>query len=315
MAAAAFAHIPVLLSEIIDALDPRPGGAFIDATVGGGGHAERILTLTGPEGRLLALDADPVALAAARERLAGFGARVTYVETYFNHLSEVAATAAFSGVDGVLFDLGVSSPQLDASEQGFSFSREAPLDMRMGREAHSTAADLVNTLTAQDLATLFFLYGDERHSRRIAARIVAERARARIATTTRLAAIVATVRPQRRGETIHPATRVFQALRIAVNDELERLRAALPQSVALLRPGGRLAVISFHSGEDRIVKQFIRAETQTCICPPGLPACVCNHQPTLQPVTRRPVAAGTDEVASNPRARSARLRVAQRLAA
>jgi len=258
-----------------------------------------------------------MALEAARGRLARFGDRAVFAESYFDHLAEVAHSNGFDGVDGILFDLGVSSPQLDLAERGFSFQHDAPLDMRFGPEAERTAADLVNTLPAHALQKIFGEYGEERYAGRIAQRIVEERVKNPITTTGELARIVLRAVPARstwhKGG-IHPATRVFQALRIAVNDELERLRRALPQAVDLLRAGGSLVVISFHSLEDRIVKQFMRQEARGCVCPPHLPACACGHQPTLRPRTSRPVMATEDEVRSNVRARSARLRAAEKIA-
>lgn len=269
--------------------------------------------MSSPDGRLLALDADPAALLAARDRLAPFGDRVTAIQTYFDALTSAARQSGFGEVNGVLFDLGVSSPQLDVADRGFSFAREAPLDMRMDPDATTTAEDLVNDLPADELMAIFRDYGEERYARRVAARIVAARRAERLTTTTQLSRIVASAKPAARGEHIHPATRVFQGLRIAVNDELGRLRRALPQAVDVLRDGGRLAVISFHSLEDRIVKQFMRTESRDCICPPDLPVCVCGHHATLRILTPRPLQASIEEVASNPRARSAKLRVAERL--
>jgi 16S rRNA (cytosine1402-N4)-methyltransferase len=266
-----------------------------------------------PDGTLLALDVDPTALSATSTRLARFGERVRYVQTYFDRIGEVAAAEHFTQADGILFDLGVSSPQFDTADRGFSFSKEAPLDMRLGPSAETTAAALVAGLPAEDLARIFWEFGDERHSRRIARRIVREREHEPIVTTTQLARIVAAARPPSRGESIHPATRVFQALRIAVNDELGRLQRALPAALQTLRGGGRLVVISFHSLEDRIVKQFMRTESRDCICPPDLPVCVCGHRAALTILTRKPLTAGAEEVAANPRARSAKLRVAERL--
>jgi 16S rRNA (cytosine1402-N4)-methyltransferase len=309
-----FTHTPVLLSESTDAIQPRPGGRYIDATVGGGGHAERILEMSQPSGALLALDVDPTALSAAKSRLAPFGSRVTLVQTYFDRIAEAAIASGFPQVDGILFDLGVSSPQLDTAERGFSFAKDAPLDMRLGPSAPTDAAALVATLPQEELARIFWEWGEERYSRRIAARIVRERDRAPIATTTDLARIVKAAKPPSRSEKIHPATRVFQALRIAVNDELGRLERALPAALSLLRGGGRLAIISFHSLEDRIVKQFMRTESRDCICPPEIPMCICGHRASLRIITRRPIEASPEEIAANPRARSAKLRVAERLA-
>jgi 16S rRNA (cytosine1402-N4)-methyltransferase len=319
---AEFDHIPVLLKEILVALQPEPGRRYIDVTLGAGGHGERMLEMTSPDGVLLGIDADPSALAASRRRLARFGDRVTLVESYFDRLGEIALQAGFTSVDGVLFDLGVSSPQLDDARRGFSFQQDAPLDMRFGPLAPQTAADLVRTMTQAELQKIFQEFGEERYSRRIAQRIVEERSHHPIETTRQLATLVAAAMPHRiaarprdssRRAQIHPATRVFQALRIAVNDELGRLQRALPQAVELLRAGARLAVISFHSLEDRIVKQFIRRELRGCICPPDVVDCACHHAPTLRQITRRPLIPSADEIAINPRARSAKLRVAERL--
>jgi 16S rRNA (cytosine1402-N4)-methyltransferase len=310
-----FLHTPVLLTETLEALQPRTGGRYIDATLGGGGHAEKVLELSSPDGLLLGIDADPAALHAAHEHLARFGDRFQPVESFYDDLAALTRGTPFERADAILFDLGVSSPQLDQPARGFSFQYDAPLDMRFGPRADRTAAELVNTLDAGELQLLFQEYGEERFARRIAQAIVAARARQPLTTTGELAAVVARAVPRSRQERIHPATRVFQALRIAVNDELDRLRRALPQTIDILRPGGRLAVISFHSLEDRTVKQFIRREATACVCPPETPVCVCQHRPTLKAVTRRPIEASVAETTANPRARSAKLRVAERLAA
>lgn len=305
--------MPVLLTETLQALKPRPDERFVDATVGGGGHAEKVLEMTVPHGMLLALDADPVALDASRVRLAPFGDRVRFARTYSDGMMNAAREHGFLDVDGVLFDLGVSSPQIDTPERGFSFQSDAPLDMRFGPDADRSAAELVNELSERELREIIGEYGEERFAGRVARRIVEERALRPILTTEHLAGVVTRAKPRSNSERIHPATRVFQALRVAVNDELGRLSRALPQALELLRAGGRLAVISFHSLEDRIVKQFMRHEAAGCICPPELPACVCGHTPTLRLVSRRPLTASQDEIAVNPRARSAKLRVAERL--
>jgi 16S rRNA (cytosine1402-N4)-methyltransferase len=286
----------------------------VDATLGGGGHAERILELSAPDGVLLGIDADPAAIDAGRARLAPFGDRVILANAFFDDLARLAAEAGLAAVDGILLDLGVSSPQLDTGERGFSFRQDAPLDMRLGPAAGGTAADLVNSLPAADLQRIFRDFGEERYAGRIARSIVATRARTPIRTTGQLADLVGRARPRARGERIHPATRVFQALRIAVNDELGRLQRVLPQARDLLHGGGRLAVISFHSLEDRIVKQFMRQEAKGCICPPELPSCVCGRRPTLRVITSKPISAAPAELRLNPRARSARLRVAERIA-
>lgn len=310
----AFVHAPVLLTETIEALKPRPGGHYVDATVGGGGHAEKILELSRPNGTLLAIDADPAALEAARARLTPFAGRVTFAQGYNDTLRNLATEYGFTTADGIIFDLGVSSPQLDEAERGFSFLHDASLDMRFGPDATVTASELLNTLPANELQDIFSRYGEEHFAGRIAARIAEARRRQPIRTTGELAGIIQAVQPSgRHQERIHPATRVFQALRIAVNDELDRLSAALPQAVDILATGGRLAVISFHSLEDRVVKQFFRREVSDCICPPALPVCRCDHRATIRVLTRRPITATAEEVAGNPRARSAKLRVAERL--
>jgi len=287
-------------------LRPRSGGFYVDCTVGAGGHAFGILAACVPEGLLLGLDVDPAALDLARSRLAPFGERAILRRRSYAELAAVLAELEWGKVDGIVLDLGVSSMQVDRAERGFSFNKEAPLDMRFDPTQERTAAELVNELPEKDLADLLYRYGEERQSRRIARAIAANRP---IRTTLELAALIARTIG---GGKIHPATRSFQALRIATNRELENLEAILPQAVAALRPEGRLAVIAFHSLEDRIVKQFFRRESKDCICPPDRPVCTCGHTASIVEVTRKPVQTGDDEVRSNPRARSARLRVAER---
>jgi 16S rRNA (cytosine1402-N4)-methyltransferase len=262
---------------------------------------------------LLGIDADPAAIDAARERLRPFGERVVLAKSYFDELASIVARTGFGPVQGVLFDLGVSSPQLDTAERGFSFQQDAPLDMRFGPAAGQTAADLVRSLSADELERIFREFGEERYARRIARRLIEERRQRPIETTGHLAELVMASTPRSRGESIHPATRVFQALRIAVNDELGRLRRTLPQAVEVLARGGRIAVISFHSLEDRIVKHFFRQEERGCVCPPQVPVCVCGRVPRLRVLTSHPIGASNAEIASNPRARSAKLRVAERV--
>jgi 16S rRNA (cytosine1402-N4)-methyltransferase len=303
-------HIPVLLEEALQTLAPRSGGRYIDATLGGGGHAEAILEASAPEGRLLGLDADPRAIARVQQRLARFGPRAILVQANFRNIAAVARAQHFQPVDGILFDLGVSSYQFDEAGQGFSFSQEGPLDMRMDPEAGPSAADLVNTLEADDLADILYRYGEERRSRRIARAIVANRP---IATTTQLAEVVLKAIGRRPGARLHPATRTFQALRIAVNDELGALEAALPQALDLLKPGGFLAVISFHSLEDRIVKHYFRQESRDCICPPHTPVCTCGHKARIKEIHRKGLTPSPDEIVRNQRSRSARLRAARKL--
>lgn len=305
-------HIPVLYAETIESLSPRDGAAYVDCTVGGGGHATGLLRAAGPSARLLGLDADPDDLEVARTRLAEFGDRVRLENANFSRLGEVAKEAGFVPADGVLFDLGLSSIQLDRSSRGFSFQRDAPLDMRFDPRQGITAADIVNGESEAELRRILYEFGNERYAPRIAREIVRRRATRRIETTADLVdLLVKLLGPKRDG--IHPATRSFQALRIAVNRELESLREALPQALSALRRGGRLVVISFHSLEDRIVKEFMRYEASSCICPPGLPVCVCGKQATLRLVHRKPLMVGEEELSRNPRARSARLRVAEKI--
>jgi len=307
------AHQPVLLAEVLEGLRVRPGGDHLDGTLGGGGHAAAILLSSAPDGRLLGIDRDPSAIARARLRCAPHVGRFTFKHGSFGDMARIAADAGFAGFDGVLLDLGFSSDQVDDPLRGFSFASEGPLGMRLDPGADLTAADIVNGMDEHDLADLLYELGEERRSRRIARAIVAARP---LSTTTELAAVVAgAVGGNRARRRIHPATRTFQALRIAVNDELGQLERALPQAVDLLRPGGRLAVISFHSLEDRIVKHFIKEAASACVCPPGVPECRCDHVATVSVVTRRPVRPTGREVNDNPRARSAKLRVAERLPA
>jgi 16S rRNA (cytosine1402-N4)-methyltransferase len=306
---AAGVHQPVLYQETIAALAPQTGGIYIDGTVGAGGHAWGILKASAPSGQLLGLDVDPAALELAGKRLAEFGERARVERGSYAQLSEHLQAAGWDAVDGILLDLGASSMQFDRAERGFSFQQDGPLDMRFDPQAGTTAADLVNELPEAELADILYQYGEERAARRIAREIVAARP---LETSTQLAAVIAkAVGGKRTG--IHPATRSFQALRIAVNGELANLEAALPQAVAALKQGGRLAVISFHSLEDRMVKVFMRRESQDCICSSGQPVCTCGHKASIKEVTRKPLVAQESEVTANPRARSARLRVAEKL--
>lgn len=301
-------HVPVLYNKVLDGIQPRSGGRYIDATLGAAGHAAGILTASGPDGELLGLDADPDAISFAGQVLGSFGDRVVLQVANFRHLREVALALGFGQVDGILMDLGLSSRQLADAERGFSFNQDGPLDMRMNRSQRETAADLINALPEAELAELLWRYGEERHARRIARVIVSSRP---VSTTGQLADLVA--RTVGRREKIHPATRTFQALRIAVNDELEALNQALRQARDLLRPQGRLAVIAFHSLEDRLVKRFYQQESRDCLCPPEIPVCICEHRATLKVLTPRPVRPSAEEIARNPRSRSARLRLAERL--
>jgi len=308
-------HQPVLLAETLGFLAPRPGGRYLDGTFGGGGHTRAILDASAPDGAVLAHDADPEAMVRAEALRAepGIGPRLVAIQTNFERLADTAVATGFAPLDGVLLDLGLSSFQLDQSTRGFAFRFDGPLDMRFDPAAGRPAADLVNELPARELADLLFRYGEEPRARRIAAAIVRERERAPIATTARLARIVSDAVGGRRGSDTHPATRTFQALRIAANRELEVLVRALAGAVSVLAPGGRLVVIAFHSLEDRIVKRFLQQESAACVCPPGLPVCVCGHTPRLRRSTGRAVRASPAETATNPRSRSAVLRAAERL--
>jgi 16S rRNA (cytosine1402-N4)-methyltransferase len=302
-------HLPVLYNEIIHAMQPHQGGLYVDGTVGAGGHAWGILQASQPDGSLLGMDVDPQALALAREKLAEFGERAKLVRASYATLLIQLAALKWKQVDGILLDLGLSSMQLDAPSRGFSFRTEAPLDMRFNPDQETNAAQLVKTLDEGALADLLYRYGEEHRSRQVAHAIVNARP---ISSTTQLAKVVAQVTSGGKSG-IDPATRTFQALRIAVNGELEELECVLPQTLEALQPGGRLAIISFHSLEDRMVKQFMRRESRDCICPPNQPVCTCGHKASLREVTGKPLRPQEDEIRKNPRSRSARLRVAERV--
>ncbi len=305
-------HVTVLLEEAVNATVPLGRGRIVDGTAGGGGHAEAILD-QGPEVRLLAIDRDPEAVARVRERLAKYGDRARVVQGHYRDWRRLAQDNGWSEVDGILLDLGFSSYQMDTPERGFSFQKQGPLDMRMNRSEGESAADLVNRLEADELARLFRRYGEEPDARRISRAIVAARP---IETTGALADIVASaVAPARRYGRIHPATLVFQALRIAVNDELGELESFLADLPDGLAGGARVAVISFHSLEDRMVKQTFRALGRGCVCPPDFPVCRCGNLPRMREIQRKTIRPGEEEIAQNPRARSAKLRVAERIAA
>jgi len=304
-------HQPVLYHEIIHAIQPQRGGLYIDGTLGAGGHAWGILQASSPDGRLLGLDLDPQALSLAQQKLAEFGDRAVLVRASYRSMVEQAQALGWTAVQGILLDLGVSSMQVDTPERGFSFLADGPLDMRFDPMAPLSAADLVNDLSEGELADLIYRYGEERRSRQVARAILRARP---LHTTAELARVVAGATSSGRSG-IHPATRTFQALRIAVNGELEALEETLPEALRLLAPGGRLAVISFHSLEDRLVKQFLRREATDCLCPPRQPVCTCGHKASLRELTRQPMQASAEEVQANPRARSAKLRLAERLAA
>ncbi|HOY68869.1 MAG TPA: 16S rRNA (cytosine(1402)-N(4))-methyltransferase RsmH [Candidatus Ozemobacteraceae bacterium] len=305
-------HIPVLEAQVAGFALPERGEVFADVTFGLGGHTRAILTSFPTVRRVIAIDRDLDILHRSERDLPD--PRITRVHGRAIELPDILGELGLSGLDGILADLGVSSPQLDEAERGFSFTRDGPLDMRMDRSSGGpTAADLVNTAREDELSRIFHEYGEERHSRRIASAISRRRETRPFATTRDLAVFIEGVAPNRGGIGIHPATRVFQALRIAVNDELRELEQFLPSALSLLNPGGHLSVISFHSLEDRIVKTFFAAQQKGCTCPPKFPVCVCGNKPTLEILTRKPVTADEAEMAANPRSRSAKLRVARRL--
>ncbi len=300
-------HIPVLFDEVLDLLRPQPNGRYIDGTVGAGGHAAELLQKSAPSGRILVFDKDAEALAFAQKQLEPFGDRVTYIHASYTQMGHLAPQHGYTEVDGILLDLGLSSRQLEDAQRGFSFMKEGPLDMRFDTSQGETAADLVNNLDEASLADIFWRYGEEKSSRKIARMIVAERP---FTTTTQLAEKIAQA-VRRRGR-IHPATQTFQALRIAVNRELETVEAGVTAALQLLGQNGRLAVISFHSLEDRFVKQTFRQMSQDCICPPEQPVCTCGGKASFRLITRKAVQASAEEIAQNSRSRSARLRVIER---
>ena len=302
-------HIPVMLEESIRGLAIAPGGRYIDATLGAGGHSAAVLEHSSPGGQLLGIDADPEAIELARTRLASYEDSILLVNENFAHLEAICLKYEFFPVHGILFDLGLSSMQLNEGRRGFSFQQEAPLDMRFSPRQKISAADIINGYSEAELNRILRDYGEEPFAARIARRIVSRRP---LKTTTELVKLVETATRGRKGK-IHPATRSFQALRIATNGELEKLEKALKQAVNLLGFGGRLVVISYHSLEDRIVKRFIQAEAKDCVCPPGTPQCICDHISRLRLLNHKVITASAKEVMTNPRARSARLRAAERM--
>ncbi|MFO2549722.1 16S rRNA (cytosine(1402)-N(4))-methyltransferase RsmH [Alicyclobacillus cycloheptanicus] len=308
-----FHHRTVLLHETVEAVRPRDGGKYVDCTLGGAGHTTLLLEQSAPTGRVLAMDQDETAILHAAEALSSHMHRLVLVRSNFREIRRICAEQGFEEVDGVVFDLGVSSPQFDEASRGFSYKHDAPLDMRMDRSAPRTAADLVNDLSEEELADILFRYGEERFSRRIVSAIARERQRGRIETTGQLAEIVVSAIPAAARRTgPHPARRTFQALRIAVNDELGALQTGLQEAFEVLAPGGRMAVITFHSLEDRIVKHTFQSFAEGCICPPDFPVCRCGRVPRGTVVTRKPIVPSAQEVQENPRSRSAKLRVVEK---
>ena len=308
-----FQHRSVLLDECIEALNIRPDGVYLDGTLGGAGHSLAICRrLT--TGRLIGVDRDEVALRAAAERLKPFADRVTTVHSNFCEINSILDGLGLAGVDGMLFDLGVSSPQLDDASRGFSYMADAPLDMRMDRDEALTASTVVNEWPQEELRRILYEYGEERYAPQIAAAIVRRRQQRPIETTLELVDVIrSAMPPQALREKQHPAKRSFQAIRIAVNDELNSVSRLMHDAIDRLNPGGRLAVITFHSLEDRIVKNAMQAAAKGCTCPPEFPVCICGKKPKVRVLTRKPIVSGAQELAENPRARSAKLRVAEKL--
>ena len=308
-----FHHVSVLLDECIDGLDIKPDGIYVDGTLGGAGHSSQIAArLT--TGRLIGIDRDPIALKAAGERLKPFGDRVTLVHSNFCQIASVLKDLKISGVDGILLDLGVSSPQLDDGARGFSYMADAPLDMRMNNEDVLSADMVVNTWSYEELKRILYDYGEERYAPQIAAAICRKRETAPIKTTLELVDVIRSAMPAAAlREKQHPAKRSFQAIRIAVNDELGSVEQVMRDAIPCLNPGGRLAIITFHSLEDRIVKNSMAAASKGCTCPPSFPVCVCGKKPQVKLISRKPIVSTDEELERNPRARSAKLRICEKL--
>lgn len=302
-------HQPVLYQQVMNALAPEKGSLFLDGTLGAGGHAKGVLQASTPHGQLLGLDRDAEALKIARQRLRAYKDRLILRQASYRNAPDILDQVGWKRVNGILLDLGVSSMQIDQPQRGFSFMEDGPLDMRFDQDQEVTAADILNSLEEPELVSIIWEYGEERYSRQIARAIVDARP---IQTTRDLARLVQSVVPGH-GSQIHPATRTFQALRIATNEELEVLSTALPELLNRLAPAGRIAIISFHSLEDRIVKQYFKKESSDCLCPPKQPVCTCGHQASIKVLTKKPVRPDKHEIEHNPRARSARLRVAEKL--
>ena len=308
-----FNHVSVLLEECIDALNIRPDGIYVDGTLGGAGHSSRIAALL-TTGLHIGIDRDPIALRAAAQRLEPYMDRVKLVHSNFDQIASVLDSLGIQGVDGILLDLGVSSPQLDDKDRGFSYMADAPLDMRMNSQDSLSAYDVVNTWSQEELKRILFDYGEERYAPQIAAAIVRRRAQSPIASTLELVDVIrGAMPPQALREKQHPAKRSFQAIRIAVNDELGAVERVMEAAIPRLNPGGRLAVITFHSLEDRIVKNAMQEAAKGCTCPPNFPVCVCGNKPKVKILTRKPIVSGEEELESNPRARSAKLRVCEKI--
>jgi len=305
-------HKPVLLKEVLELLDPQPNQNFIDCTLGAGGHTKAILEKTKPNGKILAIDWDENAIEAAKKNLKEYLLRLSLINDNFSNLKKIVEKNNFENIKGILLDLGLSSDQLEESGRGFTFQKDQPLDMRFNTEQELTAEKILNRRSEKDLTGIFKEFGEEKRSYKIAREIVKYRKKRKIKTTMQLVEIIERVKGRARGK-IHPATKIFQALRIAVNNELENLQKTLQQAIEIMPADSRFAIISFHSLEDRIVKRFFVRESKDCICPPEIPACGCDHKATLKIIIKKPVRPTEEEIAQNPRARSARLRVAERI--
>ncbi|MFA6322625.1 MAG: 16S rRNA (cytosine(1402)-N(4))-methyltransferase RsmH, partial [Candidatus Buchananbacteria bacterium] len=308
-------HQPVLLEEVIKYLEPKPGENFIDCTLGGSGHTEEILKLNGPSGKVLGIDLDPLAIKTAQEATKKYKNRTIFVQDNFRNLKRILKDCHFGQVDGILLDLGLSSGQLQDQGRGFSFLAEGSLDMRFGGQSNLTAEKIINTYNEKDLIEIFKNYGEERLAKPIAQRIVAKRKELAITRPEQLVEIVAEVYHKyfHNKSKTNPATKIFQALRIAVNEELDNLKLILPPAAEALKKNGRLVVISYHSLEDKMVKDFFRAESRDCLCPPAMPVCQCHHKKSLKIITPKPIEPSWEEIAANPRSRSAKMRVAQKI--
>lgn len=307
-----FEHTPVLLNEIVQLFTEHHVTSFIDGTLGGAGHSSALLEAL-PDARMLGIDQDPMAIKAASERLSAYGDRAQVIRGQYGNMAELASSVSFGPVDGILLDIGVSSPQIDSPERGFSFRFDGPLDMRMNPDAALTAADILNTYEEADLADIFYQYGEEHKSRQIARAVVKRRTTSSFKSTGEFAELVSSIVGRWNQHGLHPATRCFQALRIAVNDELGQLEKGLEAALSILSTNGILAVISFHSGEDRRVKNFFNFQSAECICPPGLPICTCGKVKTMEILTKKPIRPTDDEIKANPRAACSKLRAAKKI--
>lgn len=308
-----FDHKSVLLNEVVSFILPRDNCTYVDATVGSGGHAEKILEKSGPRGRLIGLDFDPSVLEIAKGKLEKFNDRCSLVESNYTEVVKVVKSLGVDKIDGIIFDLGVNLEHFVNPERGFSFMKDGPLDMRLSPKIKVTAADIINKWEEKDLIDILFKFGEERYARKIIGFVVEARRRKKISTTAELSEIIISALGKGKIGRIHPATKTFQALRIAVNNELFNLEYVLPQAIDILNPGGRICVISFHSLEDKIVKSMFRSLAQGCLCPPEVNVCMCGNKPKIKLITKKPIVPGEEEIFVNPRSRSAKLRVAEKL--